>query len=1153
MNRPMLITLRALCVFIAGLLVGLHLLSPAPIHAQSASIPPATTPSGTCMSLEALMNLEQLPPALVQGGGRALAGVPIEASLTADDAGDRWIVGGSAAGEFTALVESDLPLTLQLFDGLDRLASATVPAGESETPFEFPRDGLFTLIVQRNDLTNPAQTGTYRLELRGQVATHIALDDPQTAQGTQQWLFYLRNGNGQPNIPLAIQLAGAGSASVRLSSGGAELLAESLTPTEASPALNLATSGYYVLTVEPETNDQPYQVTLASEPLERSAQRAVLSAFAPPRWEQIGVPPVFSVDDGALTTELDGVTLRVAPDILTSVVVAPSIRLGLGGEEHFIRFVQQTTEQVALLDGHLSIRLRNGGEIFVQDYAWRGELEDSTGNFITLVLPSGQSIRLDWSFAQRLLIDETCVGLQGRQGERILAEGTEITARPAASGASFPIEVVGAGGSYRMDVDWNGLDRVVAVDERVQLDFDAYTRTILTDQRSLTLRRSGPEEAPTQTLLAEGSPYIQTDWENIRRIESLGEQTLIDVLDARERIVRRGRVLDTLQTQAGVLGLTWADGSGNLILPAQEDFLQLELPAQPAPYDPAALPGQAGYLPSNQNNTGQECLPLANAFELNCAPNGMANPANGNLSLSVTDLYARGYRLDLTLSRTYNSLNYQLNGPFGFGWNTDYLLDFDIPYDPDQQARWVAADHPYLMGLDLRQAWRGQLILTTASGSRHVFEAARLGAPLRAASLPNWEILARPNTLADPWRLVRADGVIYDFDRAGRLVAISHPHGGRLSIQREAQAPAAVYRIQDDVGRSLLLEFNAEQHIIRSSLYQGDTLLEQNTYRYTDGYLVGVSYADGSEATYRYTEAGQLAEINDPRAPGPAQASYTYAEDSARLQSILLPTEQPTGALPYRQYAYQVGSTEQQTEVTDEWGRTIRWRFSQAGLPQAAFRAVARSEPFIAGAVGDTELVETVFVAAEDAARYDSINYPGYNAILGYTQGWLASITNPNAIISFTATYTDRTLGGEARPALASYSVSGQVQARYTYDEQGRLLSTTNADGITTRVLEFHPRFGLPTQVLVEYPEPEEPAESLTLRYNELGHLIAREGPRGTWRYTWDALGRLTGLSLPLEQEYSLRYTTPESPGGLRATAKLRRSPRRRSPATCYD
>src|SRR5690606_3211865 len=110
------------------------------------------------------------------------------------------------------------------------------------------------------------------------------------------------------------------------------------------------------------------------------------------------------------------------------------------------------------------------------------------------------------------------------------------------------------------------------------------------------------------------------------------------------------------------------DGTRSLILGEADDFIQVETPSS------LGTPP-----PTNQNNIGRECFPINTAFELAC--DALVNPANGNLALPIQDLHLPSYRLDLTLSRTYNSRAVAQDSPFGMGWSASYLPDFNAPFE----------------------------------------------------------------------------------------------------------------------------------------------------------------------------------------------------------------------------------------------------------------------------------------------------------------------------------------------------------------------------------------------------------------------------------------------------------------------------------------
>src|SRR5690606_15068151 len=122
--------------------------------------------------------------------------------------------------------------------------------------------------------------------------------------------------------------------------------------------------------------------------------------------------------------------------------------------------------------------------------------------------------------------------------------------------------------------------------------------------------------------------------------------------DLRDTVERRGRILRTLETRDGTMRALWQDDTQSLLLTEAEDFIEIDTSAALPDYVSGLQPletdetGAVGFLPANLNNAGQECFPVNTILDLNCAANGEVNPANGGLSLSVTDLFARGARLD---------------------------------------------------------------------------------------------------------------------------------------------------------------------------------------------------------------------------------------------------------------------------------------------------------------------------------------------------------------------------------------------------------------------------------------------------------------------------------------------------------------------------
>ena len=907
-----------------------------------------------------------------------------------------------------------------------------------------------------------------------------------------------------------------------------------------APGLNtvsvlLAGDGYYTLLVRRQnladtSQTGSYTVTLG-------ANVAGGVAFAPVDWrgqqalaaQRELIPPD---GDGIVTFSPEpsgAITLRVFADTLRSIQVERSIVLEFVTRGR-LSWVREDARELAFLDGGLSIYLNNGSFIYIENYSGTGSdtITDEFNNFT--LADDGRGVRgMDWNAVQNLWLLDGCLGIELREtGQRFIAESEtlNLTAYNAPSGSTGQtFAAAGGAAQYNLSVDWLDIQRIIASGGRIEA-FMSNKRSLLIDRLNTTI--SQPPNAPFTVTESNGSiTLLSTDWLNTRRIEVDGDALRVIVDDLREVVNRSGRVLRTLETRGATMRAFWQDDSQTLMLPESGDFIEIDTPAELPAYESGLRPrqmneetGAFGYLPTNLNNAGQECYPTNTVFDFNCAPNGEVNPANGGLSMAVTDLYARGARVDLTLSRTYNSHNAQVDGPFGRGWNTDYLLDYAADYTAGQQARRITPNMEYPVGLDVTYAPLGLVIYTTASGSHHAFELDDDG--WRSGTMPGWFIALRANPLADDWHLARDDGTIYDFDLAGRLKAIRHAYGGALEVTRNEFTltdPNAVttYTIADGTGRSIVLTFDANRHITRSELYDGDTLLDSTDYDYNAaGLLVGVQYGDGASATYTYNEAGLLNFHEDPRAPLAQILHYGYDEAGRVLWSDISPAVTPdqcSGAAaprPFRCYRYESSANQFTTTVTDEWGRADIWAYGVSNDRTNAYRLNSRTEP-------DGTATTYSYGSGEMARFPTNFSRAGLQHQLRWETFGQPTAFQSDSWIGFSATYTDVALdiNGDGTPEytlplLASYRSDGErgptQPVTYAYDPAtGLPVSLTESSGLVTRIDSRAGDFNLPAQISVTNGETITP---VTLSYDDYGLPASRQDETGVDQYIWDGFGR---------------------------------------------
>ncbi len=1088
------------------------------ISQPSASAQEATTTlSEDCARIMAWMESSSAPPNFIQGGGVLNANVQGQ-TITADDAGDVWFIPIATVEDLVVNVDASLPLKVRLFKGMELLGERQLDVGAHTLQFAIGVTGHYTLVITRQNILDTSAVGTYDVSVSGGVGGTLAIGETQTGAlapiGKAAWLFYNARSGGDATVNLQIENSTEVLVQLRTQN---DLLTEQLLPVGLNVIrLPLAGRSYHTLTIiNQEDSAATYTVELVVDPTVNRIIGEITPELQPVKLA--GDIPLLTTQTASFTLNSDKGPIEITAHADALLAVAnntTNIRLNFGGA--FEIQIPSEASAVNLVNGGLFLSLRNGGQIYVEQFNWRGRLEDPIGDFRTLSLVADrQEVRVDWQNTRRVWVQPQCIGLNLTDERRILAEGRSLVARaPEIAERPFPI-IVDNGASYELTLDWRGLRDVILTNNRVQLTFDA-AKQVITDQLKLDIAQEVSQDQVFHVIRVNNQPYLSTDWQNITQIQLINDQTLIELEDSRGSLLRPNRGLKNIQTRSGVIRLQWDDGGESLLLPESEDFLQIETPPSPAAYDPDAYPNVLNFRPGPFNNIGLDCYPIQTIFNLNCGNNGEVNPSNGNLAIHITDLHATALRIDLKLTRTYNSLAWERDGPFGRGWTSNYLLDFNIPFDEHLGARLVHPHAPYRVALDLSEAPRGEIRYSTPTGSQHIFRQNPTNGEYRSPTLPGWKIPARENVLTDGWRVIASDGLIYHFDRAGRLQQISHPHGGALTIERMNTPPSApAYRITAQDGRAIMLQFDDEGHIIQAQLHsaEGD-VLASTAYQYSDGYLTQVQYDDGTIATYRY-ENGQLSAHNDPRAPLATELSYVYSDN--RVIRILDNRQNVI-----RSYDYNSSASLLRVTINDEWGRSIIREYARTRATETNLRL--------------QRLIDVDGIPTE----YTYNNESGF--INGYSKGGASYRIDLNGIglperlqqdirwLTFTATYQTVIIGEHTVPLLSSYAndgINGEQQLTVVYDADGQINTYTSSDGLVTRISARDAISGLPTEILLE--QNGTTSNTLRLTYDARGFLIRRSDDSGLHQFQWDDLGRLIRYTDPQNRAYTITHQpTPQ-------------------------
>jgi len=800
----------------------------------------------------------------------------------------------------------------------------------------------------------------------------------------------------------------------------------------------------------------------------------------------------------------------------------------------------------------------------------------------------GTVIRIAWEQITGMWMLNDCLGfklLDGRSFSATIAPEERrlvITAEGETALQNFLLDInalntAGESVSQQHTLNWTG----IRAGSRVRLWNGTY-HALLVQDREITLQStqmqfiSAPEEPDRpgrlDVLLLDQETTISLDWINMGQfLLADGVLTLGFLDDPRTTTTRSGVDLSRVEALEDVVWLVYKDqadgeieGEQRLLLPRSESYVELITPAGQPPFNGQALPGEPGYFPRALNNVGAECYPSNTVLpQANCPPNGHANPANGNLWYSVLDLQAFGDQLDLTVTRSYNSRMGAVDGPFGLGWSTPYLLDYNIAFNPESSSRPVdgAVVAAFPVGLDLTWAPRGIVTFITPSGSRHQFvsqEDRFTVGRLRAVTMPGWW-LERTDLRQSNWVLRQDDGMVYEFDRAGRLIRYGYAESGRvieIDYPRETIDGAgslgedrAVLLTDAAQQRRLELYYDANHRIIRAVLRDLSAVdinsidtaacdvqanCFQTFYQYGEfGLLEAVLYPDGQTAAYSYAD-GVLTEHNDPRAPIAPSMRYTY-EAGGALQTATIDagTEEP---ILWQQVSPANASGESRSvTIIDEWGNsrsyTYNWTVGSLRLPETTFALLQESSP-LAGSGDAFEDKPIVYEWENGLLR----RIPARIVIDGDGRNGLEFVYTQNGQIA-------RVIGGAPRfnveydtplevaadvyrPALVTYA-DGSTEI-FTYDESGRVASFIDRQGA-----EYAYTWSDAPYRLLQMQRTNDNL-TWTYAYNQQGQLtsLTETAPTGgtpyTVNYQWDGLGRLTGISDSLLGDYSLQYPPPE-------------------------
>lgn len=923
----------------------------------------------------------------------------------------------------------------------------------------------------------------------------------------------------------------------------------------------------------------PQMQTLSYELTASFTGQVELPAQVTVQDESVGGDVPFSRANGLESVVISGVNFRFH----TGSVQAISSQNGRAGQLFFNtstahRILLDTDTQAAsFLGGDFAATGTTAGHnriFYLKDYGYASEYLE--GNLRTIRDAFNNSLSIDWTSVTGVWMLQGCAGVRLVDGYTFvipidssqrqiqltgnLDDFTLQIAAPARNG-----EIVSHTINLSLDL--------VETGSEIQFTSSIFSarltnnRTIRLESTALSLfyetTENATTEQPVRARLDDTDTTIILDWTNMQNFELAQDNLVLGFTDApRTSTIRSGMSVRQVEALDDIVHIVYHDtqagqGEERLLLPASESYIELVTPAGMPAHDGQQLPGVSStYIPRGLNNTGGDCYPVNTMLpEANCPEAGHPNPANGNLWYKVMDHHASGGWLDLTLSRSYNSRYYRVDGPFGYGWTSEYLLDYRAAFDLQTSSRPISpasfqqdAATAYAVALDLTYAPRGSVIFTTATGSRHQFVIDTNNSPyrtgiMRAVTMPGWT-LERESLRSPEWILTQPDGLTYRFDRAGRPISYGYPDRDRVItidypgtyINGLSEAGAEPVIITDHIDfRQIELYYDENHHIIRSVLRDLTTDNDITTcdpantcfeiiYNYENGYLQSVTYPSGEQTSYVY-ENGLLIEHNDQRAPISPYMRYSYDSDGAIQDIQIIDTSQPDAPVLWRQLQAAPSNTgEIANTLTDDKGTQQTFTYiHEAGSLKAAqqtFTLVSSTSPL--ADVEDVESVPRTFVwengllirentrviPGEAGINRTAFTYTDSGAIQSITRDQLSSLALDFNEGNIQVNYLDRT------------------SETYDYDDTGRVIRSVNRHGGITEYLwqgndlvtlqqpdgtrtdyQFN-AIGLVTQVTRS-----------TITTNETGHRT---------EFEYDGTGRLIGVTDDLIGTSTIEYDIPQ-------------------------
>jgi RHS repeat-associated protein len=497
----------------------------------------------------------------------------------------------------------------------------------------------------------------------------------------------------------------------------------------------------------------------------------------------------------------------------------------------------------------------------------------------------------------------------------------------------------------------------------------------------------------------------------------------------------------------------------------------------------------SGPIPAAETAGGSN----ASVKDCTCSHGDPINTSTGEFFLPSSDLGIAGVGPSVAVSRTYSSSIAAQDGPFGYGWSSNFqakIVTLAAGDTADPLPRWVQV------------VQENGAVVPFSEGPDHTYFAP----PQILATLTY-------DPITTVWTFTRQLKQVMTFDSAGRLATVGDLHGNSVTVGRNSSGD--VTSVAGSGGRSIALSWSGG-HVTLATDSAGRSV----AYDYNSaGNLSSATAVDGSETTYGYNSAHFMTTVTKP---GGGVTTNTY-DSSHRVSAQEDPlggtttfsysgsvttTTAPDAAVTVETYAdgqmvsqtRGAGTSAEATElytydtannvasVTDPLGKVTSYTYDARGNKLTETDPLNRTTSWTYDDLGD------VLSVVDPLSRHSIATYNSVGGVLTLTsptarvQSWTYNADGTTATwvdgLGKTSHYAYDSAGNQT----SSTDPDGRVQS-ISYNAAGIVTATTDAAGkITTITSDAAAR-------VLTVTDPN--GNITTYEYDADGNIISVEDPAG--------------------------------------------------------